>query len=168
MANLKKLLKKSVKAAKNGDGFGKLTPVDLPKGVKTLPTGEFVLPEDLAECADLLYATREARLALDRRSERLQELEGALRDNFINKLPKSSTGIAGRVALARIEVKPVPQVDGEEGWNRLHAYIKKNDAWELLQRRLGESAAKELLDAGEGGKAGIVVFQAKKVSVTKI
>ena len=165
MPTLKKLLKKSVKMAERGEPFARLTATDLPKGVKVSPTGEFLLPADLAACADLLYDAREARLALDRRAERLAALEAALREKFIAELPKSSTGVAGRRALARIEVKPVPQV---EDWDRLHAYIKKNEAWELLQRRLGDAAAKELLDAGEGAGAGLTVFQAKKVSVTKI
>jgi hypothetical protein len=165
MKSLKKLLQKSVKKAQNGNGFKRLTAVDLPDGVKVTPRGEFILPIDLARCADLLFSTREARLMLDRRSERLQELESALRDKFINELPRSSKGISGLHAHACIEIKPVPQV---ENWDRLYAYVKKHAAWELLQRRLGEAAAKELLDAGEGGKAGLTVFQAKKVSCTRI
>jgi hypothetical protein len=169
MTNLKKLLKKSVKKARKGESFEKLTPADLPKGLKTTREGEFILPKQPAECADLLYAVREERLAFQRRADRLKEAETALSDWFIENLPRSSaTGVAGKRARVQIETRPIPVVDGEAGWSRLHEYIVKNDAWELLQKRLGEGAAKELLDAGEGGKAGLTVFQAKKVSCTKI
>jgi hypothetical protein len=127
------------------------------------------LPKSPAACADLLYAVREQRLAVQRQADRLKEAETFLSNWFIENLPKSdATGIAGAVARVQIETKPVPQVDGEDGWARLHRYIVENEAWELLQRRLGETAAKELLDAGEGAKAGLTVFNAKKVSCTKL
>lgn len=166
MPTLKKLLKKSLKKVEAGKGFDKLVPVDLPKGLKQTREGEFILPKKPAECADLLYQLREERHALQRRADRLKEAETALSDFFINTLPRSdATGIAGRVARVQIEIKPVPQV---ADWDRLYAYIKANDAFELVQRRLGEGAAKELLDAGEGAKAGLTVFQAKKISCTRL
>lgn len=165
MTSLTKQLKASVKAVKNNVQPPRPAP-ELPPGALLDAAGNFVLPATPAACADLLYATREKRLALQRLAERHQELETALSEHFILTLPRSdATGISGRVARVQITIKAVPQV---EDWDKLYAYIKKNGAWELLQRRLGEKAAQERLEAGEGGKAGITVFQAKKVSCTKI
>lgn len=168
MPSLTKDLRKSLKIAKSGGKFAELRPVDLPEGVKTSPAGDFILPDDLARCADILYQTTQKRLALNRQVKRLEELETALEQNFINTMPKTSKGISGLVAHAKIVSSPVPVVDGEEGWEKLYTYIVKKRAFELLQRRLGKEAAQELIEAGEGGKAGLTVFQAKKVSVTKI
>lgn len=163
---LKKLLKKSVKAVRKGEKITLVQPVDLPKGLKTDAKGEFVLPTSPATCADLLYEIREKRLGLQRQCERFEKAEAALRDFFIETLPASSaTGIAGSTARVQIEIKPVATV---ENWERLYAYIVKNKAFDLLQRRLGEKAAQERLDAGEGAKAGLTVFHCKRVSCTKI
>jgi hypothetical protein len=163
---LKKLLKKSVKAVRKGEKITLVQPVDLPKGLKTDAKGEFLLPTSPATCADLLYEIREKRLGLQRQCERFENAEAALRDFFIETLPAShATGVAGEVARVQIETRPVPQV---EDWDKLYTYIGKNKAFELLQRRLGEGAAKEILDAGRGRFAGLTVFMAKKVSCTKI
>ena len=160
---LMKLLKESVA------DIGKRspsTPVDLPPGVKLdRRTGEFVLPKTDAQRADLLYAVREMRLMKQRAIETLEKLEGELKNYFIENLPKSqASGIAGRVARVQIETKPVPQVSE---WNDFYTYIRKNNAFELLQRRPSESAVKERMDAGER-VPGVTIFQAKKVSVVKL
>ena len=167
MSKLKELLKKSVKNAKDGRKPKTVVPVDLPEGVKLdRKTGEFVLPSSPGACADILYATREARLALDRRSEELARLESKLKDFFVDTLPLSdATGVAGRVARVQIQVRPVPQV---EDWEKFYGYVGRHGAWELLQRRIREEAVAERLDAGEGAAMGVGVFRAKKVSVTRL
>jgi len=162
---LKKLLKQSVKAARNGKSPKLTTPVDFPAGAKMDREGNLILPKQPGACADLPYQLREARLALQHQAERFEKAESALRDYFIASLPKSSqTGCAGKLARVQIEVKPVPQA---EDWEKVHSYIRDNDAWELLQRRLNESAVRERWEAEEQ-IPGVVVFNAKKVSVTKI
>jgi hypothetical protein len=127
--------------------------------------GAYVLPATAAECADLLYRSRERRLAMQRETERVERLEKQLQAWFIDTLPASQTGVAGRVARVQVEAKAVPQV---EDWDKFYAYVAKNKAFELLQRRLNEGAAKERLDAGQGARAGITVFHAKKVSCVKL
>jgi len=161
---LKKQLKKSLKAARNGDSKHTI-PCDLPKGFRMDKKGELILPKTDAACADLLYETREARLQLQRQCERLEKGESALKEHFINTLPKSNTsGIAGLIARIQIEVKPIPQV---EDWDAFYKYVKINNAFELLQRRLNESAVKERWE-DHVELPGVVVFNAKKVSCVKI
>lgn len=140
--------------------------MDLPDGVRLeRKTGEFVLPKTDAQKADLLYATRELRLAKQRAIETLEKLENALREHFIENLPRSqASGIAGRVARVQIEIKPIPQV---KDWDGCYAFVKKNNAFELLQRRLNEGAVKERLDGGQRLEF-IEIYNAKKVSVTKL
>lgn len=139
-------------------------PVDLPKGFRLDKEGELILPKDAGECADLLYRTREVRLALERQAERLKKGETKLQEYFIESLPKSSTGIAGLEARVQITMKAVPQV---ENWDQFYEYVRRNKAFELLQRRLNEGAVKERWDANVE-VPGVTTFNAKKVSCTKL
>lgn len=157
-------LEASVRLAKAGKRPTMTQPSDMPLGAKLDRAGEWVLPKSAAECADLLFRTTRMRLDVQHRCERLGKLEGRLEEHFINTLPANQTGVAGRVA--RVQVKPNPQpvvVD----WPRLYTYILKHKAFELLQRRLSKEAVNERLEAKER-VPGITIFNAKKVSCTKI
>lgn len=168
-SRLEKDLRKSVVMAKRGESFEELFPVDLPPGVKVnRKTGEFVLPTGAAERADILYDTRELRLSVERRLAKLKNLETELKDFFIETLPKSnSKGISGMKANVTIKDKPIPQV---QDWDKFYGFVKKHNAWELLQRRLSEEAVKERMDEDKkfASQAGVTIFNAKKASVTKI
>jgi hypothetical protein len=165
MNNLVSKLKASVALAKRGKRPLVTAPCDMPEGTLRHSSGKVVLPRSPAACADLLYSTREKRLSLQRELDRMSELESALKEYFIATLPKSNaTGIAGRVARVQIEDKPIPTIEDSE---RLYAYIKKTGAFDLLQRRLNESAVKERF---EDHKVipGVGIFHAKKVSCIRI
>lgn len=123
------------------------------------------LPKSLAACADLLYTTKQARLAADKVAEELKKKEAAIEEHIIANLPKSdATGIAGKVARASIVVKTIPIV---KDWDAFYAYIKKNNAFELLQRRLSEGAIQERWDAKKT-VPGVDTFKRSKVSLTKV
>lgn len=116
---------------------------------------KFVIPKSLAACADLLYSTREKRLAMDKEAAALQAQETALREHLINNLPKSNaTGIAGKLVRASIENKVVYSVDAEHGgWDSIRAYIVKNQkknpgVWGLMNKALNQGTAKEMAEAG--------------------
>lgn len=165
MSREKVLMKQSLDIIKSGRKILVSAPTDLPPGVVMNRDGTFRLPKKEGDLADLLYRTREMRLDIQKRIEKLEKLEGQLRDYFIDNLPKSNkSGIAGGVARVQIEVKPVPQV---ENWEKFYAYIMKHKAFDLLQRRLSEGAAKERMEE-EGKLPGVMIFNAKKVSCTKI
>ena len=125
----------------------------------------FKLPRTLAECADKLYETREARHAIQKEADKLAEIESQLREHIIANLPKDeASGIAGKVARVSLEKKAVPTV---EDWSKVQAYIKKHNAFDLLQRRLNETAVK---DRAENGKPvpNVGSFITVKVSCTKV
>lgn len=123
---------------------------------------EFKPPKTLAACADQLYNTQQQRYALQKQVEELSKQETILREHLINNLPKSdATGVAGKVARATVKSRDVYVV---KDWDKLYGYItlnaKKNPGvWSLLQRRLGEGAAAEIISAGKklpGVEAGTV------------
>lgn len=140
-------------------------PVDLPGSFALDAEGNLKLPVQPAVCADLLYEVRETRLRIQRECEKLEKAESALKNHFVEVLPVSSaTGIAGHLALVKIESKPIPQV---ADWDAFYAYVRRKNAFELLQRRITESAIQERLDAKKP-VPGITIFNVKKVSCTKL
>lgn len=127
--------------------------------------GEFSPPNTLAACADLLYATRERRLKLSKQVDELEAQEGKLKNHLIMELPKvSATGVSGKVARVSLESKEVVKA---EHWDEVYAYILKNNAFELLQRRLNEVAIKEHWEAGKP-VPGVTKFPVTVVSLGKI
>lgn len=130
----------------------------------TKPNKKPKIPSSPAQCADLLYETRQERLEIQRQVEKLESLESALKDFFINKLDKNSTGIAGRVARVQIQPKSIPIA---ENWPKFYKYVQKTGAFDLMQKRLAEGAVKERWDNGVQ-LPGIGRMQVKTVSCTVI
>jgi hypothetical protein len=112
----------------------------------------------------MLYETKQERLGLQKQVDLLKEKESALTQEIIDTLPKSSaTGVAGRVAACRVVTKEVPTVTD---WEALYAFIKKNNAFELLQRRLSVPAVTERWEE-DVTVPGVGTFTEVKLSLTK-
>lgn len=126
---------------------------------------KFVIPKKLGAVADLLYTTKERRLAQQKLVDSLQEQETKLRDYLIENLPKSeSTGVAGVVCRASIVVRTVPQV---ADWGGFFKHIKKTGDFELLQKRVSSKAVEERWESGKE-VPGVKKFNAVTVSLNKI
>jgi len=128
---------------------------------------KFTPPANLAACADLLYKTRQERFKADKAAAALKSKETALVEHLIAKLPKSSaTGIAGKLALAKVQIKNgVEVVD----FDKTYAYIAKNwkkGAFALLQRRISTSTVEEMWEAGKE-VPGCKRIKFKTISLTK-
>ena len=122
-------------------------------------------PKTLGACADALYEVRQARLDLQKKVDALSEQETALREHIIQTLPKSqASGVAGKLARVTVVTKDVPQV---KDWDKLYAHVKKTGQFELLQRRLSDSAFKERQEAGKT-VPGVELFRAVTVSINKV
>lgn len=123
------------------------------------------VPKTLGECADALYTLREERLALGRSVKAIEECEKLIKEHIISTLPKSNTtGVAGKIARVQTGKKLIPIV---EDWTKFYAYVKKKNAFELLQRRLTETAITDRWDNGIV-VPGVTQFNAVTVSVTKL
>jgi hypothetical protein len=126
---------------------------------------EFKLPKTLAACADLFYQTKQARLAQQKIVDELKARESLLENHLIDNLPKSeATGVAGKVARASVITKIIPTVND---WDELYKHIKKTGNFELLQRRLSETAVKERWEEKKV-VPGVGTFNKITISVTKV
>lgn len=138
--------------------------MDTKKAAKQERVKLFKVPASAAKCADLLYDIRESRYMLQREVDKFAGQEKLLSDTIIAKLPADdASGITGAVAHAEVTEKVVPVV---EDWDAFYKHVKKTGEFELMQRRLGETAIKERWDAGKA-IPGVGRMRVKKVSVTK-
>ena len=127
--------------------------------------GELKLPKTPAACADLLYSTRKERLELQRQVDELAEREAALKEYFVQNLPKSNaSGIAGRVARVQLGSKTVASV---KDWAAFYAYVSKRKFFHLLQRRVADAAVQEIWEAGKE-VPGVERFTIVTVSCTQV
>lgn len=125
----------------------------------------FKIPKTLGACADLLFETRAKRLALQKDVDKLQEQESAVREHIINTLPKSeASGVAGKLCRVTVTTKVVPQV---KDWDLFYKYVQKTKQFDLLQRRLADTAIKERWEAGKKVD-GVEAFTAVTLSVNKL
>lgn len=98
----------------------------------------------LAKLADKYYEARAKRLVLKRECDAMEEKEKELKETLKQELIKAKVqGVRGKVGYADLKDKDIFVVADEE---KFHAYIKKNNAWDMLQKKLVESAVAARFD----------------------
>jgi len=123
------------------------------------------LPKSVGRCADLYSEVRGLRLQMDKEVDAVKTREAEIREHIINNLSKSDdSGAAGLKYRAQIVMKDVPRVTD---WTKLWAFIAKNNRFDLLQKRLGEKACSDMMEAGET-PPGTELMHIPEVSITKI
>ena len=113
-----------------------------PRFVKGSP-----LPQGLGLLVDEYAFVRENRLAGQKAVDGVHDREKEIRAAMMSILMESPdiTGASGLTHRVQLVQKPVLSV---KDWTSLHTYIAQTGAFELLQRRLSETAARELLESG--------------------
>lgn len=100
----------------------------------------------LGQAIDNLYEARAARLAKAQEVKDLQVKEAVAKANVLKML--GATGLAkasGMTATASITTEDVPYI---KDWDAIHKYIKENDRFDLVQRRIGVVAWRDLFKDG--------------------
>lgn len=110
----------------------------------------------LGESIDKLYEARAARLAKAQEVKELQAAESAAKAEVLKLLTESGLEKAsGKLATAGITSDDVPYI---QDWDKVYEYIKINDRFDLLQRRIGVVAWRDLFKDGvlvPGTEAGV-------------
>jgi hypothetical protein len=123
------------------------------------------LPKTLGACADRLLAIRQRKADLQRQLDELDAERSRLNNHLIEQLPRQgSSGIAGRLAEATIEKKPVPTV---KDWKKLYAFILKTKDFSFLHKSVAAAAVKDRWEANQV-VPGVEKFTAVTVSVTAV
>jgi hypothetical protein len=126
---------------------------------------KYKFPKALGACADRLFELRNHRLAEKKKLDEIQAEETALKNHIIENLPKSeASGVAGKLARVTVVVNQVPQV---KDWEAFYKYVKKTGNFDLMQKRLTDTAIKERWDAGQE-VPGVEHFNVVSVSINKV
>lgn len=125
------------------------------------------LPASMGRCADAYAEVRALRLAMEKEVAAVKARETELREHIINNLSKSDdTGAAGLKYRAQIVTKDVVKVSE---WGLLYSWIRKNDRFDMLQKRLSEKAAADWMDENDKRVLpGTEVIHVPDVSIQKI
>jgi len=100
----------------------------------------------LGEVIDNLYETRAARLTLSKQVEELKQQEAVIREELLRML--NDVGLkkaSGELATVGVNTSIQPLTTD---WVQIHRYIRNEDRFDLLQKRLATLAWRELYDTG--------------------
>lgn len=119
---------------------------------KAWATWRSIPPKDPKRLLKLIEAgikLRNERKELEAQGNAILEEEKALTDFLIKTFEKADLKeVKTPLGTARLVYKDIPVMDPDTGgWDAIYAYIVKNKAWELLQKRLGERACQERWEA---------------------
>lgn len=110
----------------------------------------------LGEAIDALYQARATRLIKAKEVKELQVLEAKAKLEVLRLLEASGLQKAsGSLATAGIITDDVPYI---KDWDLIYAYIKENDRFDLIQKRIGVLAWRDLYNDGvlvPGTEAGV-------------
>lgn len=97
--------------------------------------------QDAVSTQQLAVKKEEDKLAKLKRKQQDKE------DEIFNLFPKEKlTGAFGKLGSVEVNKKEIPTV---ESWDKLYAYIHRNKAYDMLQKRLSTAAANERWNAGK-------------------
>lgn len=119
-------------------------------------------PEDITPLVAALKNTEEERLRLDKQSGILKKVEDKLKSTIIEKINEGAVCTKDYVVTVEKRDKPVA-VD----WHKIWKYIRTNDAFDLLHKRLTETAVEARW--GEGVEVpGVDKLPVEKLYVTTL
>lgn len=132
-------------------------------GLEALPIGQLIAAAD---------EQRELKRALDRQAKDAGELFKILEATVLKKIIDSGTEetpciqsgavVDGFKITATVSENEVPTA---ENWEQIYAYIKENDAFELLQKRLSAKACLEAANFED--IEGMSFFTQKKLALRR-
>lgn len=114
---------------------------------------------------DRYFIAREQRIAAQRQVDAMEKEEKALKAEIIKSMrAESLSAIGGQVATVELKTKKTAKV---EDWNAAYLYIQQSGHFQLLQRRMSETAVREFWDAGMD-VPGVVSFPVDDLSLHKL
>jgi len=102
------------------------------------------IPNSVGAMADLYSEVRDLRLAMQKATNEVKERETEVHKMILNALVESpDNGAAGEKYRVQLVKKTFHTA---KDWASFHAYVRENGSFELLQKRLSETALKDLLE----------------------
>lgn len=119
----------------------------------------------LAAVVDLYHLQRQHRLDLARQTEAAEKEEKALKAEILERMQQEGLSSAGgKLLRVTLETEYEPTVTD---YTKFYDFIKKHDAFELLQRRVSAAAVKERWADG-AQVPGVEKFPVLKLHTSKV
>jgi hypothetical protein len=115
----------------------------------------------------LLFDTRQRRLEADKAALALKAEEERIKNHIIDNLSKEDTGAAGKHHRVQVIRKRKYRVNPEQ-WDKFFGWVSKNKRFDLLQKRLSDTAVKETVEEHRKKIPGVEPFDYVDVSLTKV
>ena len=120
---------------------------------------------ELSALVDAFDLQRKSRLAADKVAKELKRQEEDMQQRLITILYENDSYFAsGKNVRVKLNVTSKPVAND---WQKVYAYMKENDAMDLVQKRLHYSAIDDRIENGEE-IPGIEFVQINKLSIGKI
>ena len=114
---------------------------------------------------DALFEIREQRRELARQDKALSEEADTLERLLMERLDaEETTKAAGRAASVSVSEEVVPNIDD---WEAFYGYVRDNDAFHLLQRRINTAAWRETAELDGMPPQGTTPFTKRKLNLRK-
>jgi hypothetical protein len=111
------------------------------KGIMEHKAPEPVISSHLPDLVNHYISIRAQRLELDRQSKIVKEAEDDLQKVIISKMREQDFKVLGsNTGTVKLHESDEPVA---ENWSEIWDYVKANDAWELLHKRITVTAIKE-------------------------
>lgn len=124
-------------------------------------------PPTTGALIDEMWDWKEEKKVLDAAAKALEEKIKAREQELIERLLADDTDrSSGKKANITLRPSIVPQVGD---WDKFYAYIKKNNAFHMLERRPSATACREVFDGppGKNKIPGVEPYEKVSLSVTK-
>ena len=126
------------------------------------------MPKTIGTCVDHLFKLEQEKKALNKafqaKEKEIKSKIAIYNDHLLTEFGKSRLdGAIGKNAKVKVMEKDVPTV---KDWGQLYAFIVKNDAFDLLQKRVSAPAWSEREDDGIH-VPGVETFKKVTLSITK-
>lgn len=123
------------------------------------------LPVALGACADLYHDVRELRLSMEKQVAAIQARETEIAAHIIDNVSANESGAVGKRYVAKVLSERKPSI---ADWSVFVSWVRKNDRFDCLQKRLSDVAVMETQEAEQRVLPGLQIINVKKLSVTKL
>ena len=124
------------------------------------------LPNSMGAQADLYAEVRELRLGMQKMVDEVKERETEIYNVILAALKESAdTGAAGE--RYRVQMVSKTRLNAKD-WNTTFEFIRTNNLFELLQRRLNDKAVRDLFDQYGQYPPGVEAVEVETLSFNKI
>jgi hypothetical protein len=122
------------------------------------------LPKTLGACVDMIYKMRETRLAAQKIVDEQKHLEETLKNHILTNFNRQDVDKAsGKLATCAVTRRTVGDI---EDWDTFTDFIKKTNSFDLLQKRINDTAYRLRLDDSVE-VPGVEAREVVSLSITK-